>query len=47
MEELLLLGGLAAEILFKQSDTWCDCQEFHGEYRGASKFFLLCTDKQL
>ena len=24
MEELLYLGGLAAEILFKQSDTWCD-----------------------
>ena len=24
MEELLFLGGLAAEILFKPSDTWCD-----------------------
>ena len=24
MEELLFLGGLAAEILFKLSDTWCD-----------------------
>ena len=24
MEELLFLDGLAAEILFKQSDTWCD-----------------------
>ena len=24
MEELLFLGGLAAEILFKQSNIWCD-----------------------
>ena len=24
MEELLFLGGLAVEILFKQSDTWYD-----------------------
>ena len=24
MKELLFLGGLAAEILFKPSDTWCD-----------------------
>ena len=24
MEELLFLGGLAAEFLFKQSNTWCD-----------------------
>ena len=24
MEELPFLGSLAAEILFKQSDTWCD-----------------------
>ena len=24
MEELLFLGVLAAEILFKQSDTWCE-----------------------
>ena len=24
MEEILFLDSLAAEILFKQSDTWCD-----------------------
>ena len=24
MEGLLFLGGLAVEIFFKQSDTWCD-----------------------
>ena len=46
MEEVPFLGILAAEILFKHSDTIL-CQEFHGEYHGVSKFFLPCTDKQL
>ena len=24
MEELLFLGGLAVEMFYKQTDTWCD-----------------------
>ena len=43
MEELRYLGSLAVEILFKQSDTWCD---FVRNFMvSIVEFFPLCTDK--
>jgi len=49
MEELVFLGGLAADLFFERSDA---CDDFVRNFmvsvvRSTSKFFLLCIDTNM